>query len=347
MYVVFLVYMAYAVGAAPCAQLAFLFDTGVLEQLLLGPNSTTSHSDQLSNNGHDVIYSAEWTQDANDNKKEEILGLLDYIPRPMYPFDIAAVLTFVCGAVFLGFFGSAIRSVPRVTPAKSKKVRDIEKQRLEGVKPNRWFLDKSCGFRAVLSIVVFFLLPMGIMSIFGGFHHLYLLTNNSDLLKPQALLLQTIFWGAVAMGRLITPVTTRCISPNGLTLSCITMSILSTALMSGYGEKYPIFIWIFTLLLGIFSGPMLPAGLTLCNLCIRPSAMGIAVAFFWQAIGDGAFAFTAGYLLQYFPSQYLIYTSLASVGAAFLLYLPIIPVLAKNKWQKKPKKKSLKGKAIG
>ena len=343
--VVFIVHVAYAIGALPTPQLAYLFETGVLEKLMFGENATSAppsyHAGQ-SNGHYPVASHAKSLEGDGDN----LLSLLDYIPRPMYPFDFGAVLTFVCGAVFLMFFGSAIRSVPQVR-AVSKKLQEIEMQPLDGLRPRKWFLPKAtCGLRPILFLLIFFVLHFAVMATFGTFLHICASRSSLTFRNADALLLQTTFWAAVAVGRIIAPIALRCMAANGLVIACFTMSTVSTALLAVYGEQYPIFTWIFTASLGVFSGPIIPAALTFCNLWLGPTAMGFAVAFFWFGIGDGAFSWVSGYLLYKFAPKALVFMCLAASGASFLLYLPIIPLLAKQKRKRNTKKKKLKGKVV-
>ena len=406
-YAVFLVHTAYALGAAPCAQLAMLFDTGVLERLLSGggpPNVTAGslgygHRD-AAGVGDGLIYAAEEQTAPAHQRPAELLGVLDYIPRSMYPFDMAAVLTFICGAVFLGFFGSAVRSVPhdgggdggggqphheksrgtgpgctdlapgtvalKVLPAEEAEEPATQptQEAVSGSTPvaaavsslpvdtcGRCFPRGACGVRGTLSFLIYFLLPMGVVSVLGSYHHLYVAAlAGSRPLDPSALLLHTAFWLAIAAGRLVTPAAVRCITANGLTISCLTLSILSAALLGVYGAQYRVFLSIFTVLLGLAAGPLAPAGLTVCAVCVSPAPLGVAAAFILQAIGDGFFAWVSGYMLQYLQPEWLVYMALASMGAAFILYLPVIPVLARNKWdhlKRYRRNRSLKGKAVG
>lgn len=324
--IVMALYTAYAVGAAPAAEMAYFFEAGVFESLGLHQNG--HHNMTTHENGHHTTHLAS-NGDGSDNSTTKVESVLDFIPKPMYPFDIAALLCFLGGALFLVLFGSSMIALPKIP----KAVKDtIWAARKENMKPPRWFLSKvKLGPRIVFCLLSFFFLPLAMEISFGRFLFIYAEETSLNYDREWSTYLQMLFWGGVILGRLLTPLAARCITPNGLAITCLTTSIISTAVLFAYGEKFPVFFWIFSAVTGVFIGPVVPLGLTWCNVNLNRSAMGVAVAFTIMGAGDALFSWVVGFILDIYGPQALVLYALATLGLGFIFYLPVIPLLAKKK----------------
>ncbi len=327
---VLILYAAYAFGAAPTAYVAYLFSSGFFADLEVSQNGHHANNSLSENGNYD-------NGKENSTSTVEADSVLDWIPTSMYPFDIAALLSFLGGAVFLVLFGSSVIASPRMPKAIKKT---IWKARLENMKPSKWFKAKvKLGPRTVLYLLAFFFLPLTMEICYGRFLSVYAEMTSLGFGKDLSAFVQVLFWGSVLLGRLFTPLTARCAAPNGLTVTCLTTGLISTAIIIAYGEKFPIFFWIFSAVTGFFIGPLVPLGLTWCNVYLNPSAMGLVLPMVLVGAAEAIFSWLMGYILHIYGPRGLLLYSLGASGLAFLLYLPIIPLLAKkSKWQVKKRK---------
>ena len=328
-------YAAYALGAAPTAEMVYLFSTGVFENL--GVITNGHHGNSSSQNGEYDIVTTNGHENVTMATQEEE-SVLDLIPKPMYPFDIAALSSFLGGAVFLVLFGSSIIATPRIPKAIKKTIWNA---RIQNMKPSKWFKPKvKLGPRTVLFLLAFFFLPLAMEICFGRFLSVYAEITSLSCGKKLSTYIQMMFWGGILFGRLFTPLFARCAAPNALAITCLTTSLISSAVIIAYGEKFPIFFWIFSTATGFFIGPVLPLGITWCNIYQSISPMGMAIPMVMVGAGEALFSWLMGYILEIYGPRALLLYSLGTTGLAFLLYLPIIPVLAKKrKWRITRRKK--------
>ena len=326
--IVMMLYAAFAFGAIPTAEMAHLFSTGVFESLgssinghLHNKTLESGKYDTVATNGHE-----------NVTLTTEVESVLDLIPKRMYPFDIAALISFLGGAVFLVLFGSSIIATPRMP--KSIK-RTIWKARIQNMKPSRWFRPKvKLGLRTILCLLAFFFLPLAMEICYGRFLSVYAEVTSLSYGKDLSSYIQMIFWGATLLGRLFAPLSARCAAPNGLAITCFTTSLISTAIIIAYGEKFPLLFWIFSTLTGFFLGPVLPLGITWCNIYLNTSPVSMTIPMVIVGAADAILSWLMGYILEIYGPRGLLLYSLGASGLAFLLYLPVIPVLAKKrKWR--------------
>ncbi len=338
--VIIALHLAYALGAIPTAQLTQLFDSRALENILASNYSSAPNGDSYHANRnvdeHSIEYSAALSQESNVTSGAP--SILDLITRPMYPFDIAAIFSFLCGAVFLVFFGTAMQSLPSLD---SPVVQKIQESRTRSLKCSSWFQGGSLpSFQILFYVLVFYVLSLTPQIVFGRW--LSIILENTDQQQPlergTCLLLQTIFWSSFALGRLLLPLAFTCLTPNGLSISSLTLTLVATAILCVYAYKFQIFLWIFVCVTGTFAGPIFPAGLTKCNTFISYSGMGVALAFSLSFLGEGLLTWQTAFLFEYFRPESLMYLAVAAAGASFLLYLPIIPVLSVIKWRPRKRK---------
>ncbi len=316
-------YAAYALGAAPAAELALLFGSEGLQD------------PETSKNGHNDTYDNGHVDPRNETTALPLRAkstVLDLIPKSMYPFDIAALISFVGGAIFLVLFGSSVIASPRM-PKTIK--RHLRKARIQNMKPSKWFKGKvKLGLRTVLFLLAFFFLPVATEVCYGRFLGVYAEKTSLSFAKDMSAYVQVLFWGAVLLSRLLTPLTARCVAPNGLIVACLTTSFISTAVIIAYGESYPILFWTFSAVTGFFVGPVVPLGITWCNVYLNTTPMSVAVAMTMVGAGEALFSWLMGYIVHMYGPRGLLLYALGTSGVAFLLYLPVIPLLAKkNKWR--------------
>ena len=256
-------------------------------------------------------------------------GLLTAIPRPMYPFDIAAILTFLVGAIFLVYFGTTMQGIPKY---KNEAYEKLRKSRLENLRPSEWFLGHTVpSFRILFYVIVFLVLPQTAMTVYGRWL-ITILESGGYSSMPDPLdrvVLQTTFWGSCAVGCMLAPLGMRCrLSANVLIIACYTLLLLSTIMFYVYGHRYALFLWVFVGLTGACVSPILPCGLTCCNPYLSPSCMGMMLAIGTVALAEGLVGWQCAYIVQYFPAMILLYVAIASAALGFSLYLPLIPALA-------------------
>ena len=290
--VVMMLYAAYSFGAAPTAELAYLFSTGAFESLWVSTNG--HHANSTLQNGHHENYVVtngyENITLETTTKVEE--SILDVIPKSMYPFDIAALVSFLGGAVFLVLFGSSVIATPRMPKAIKKTIWDA---RIQNMKPSKWFKPNvKLGPRTVLFLLAFFFLPLAIQICFGRFLSVYAEETNLSYNKDLSTYIQIMFWGGILLGRLFTPLFAKCAAPNGMAITCLTTSIISAAIILAYGEKFPVFFWIFSAVTGFFIGPVLPLGVTWCNVYQSISPMGMVIPMVMVGAGDALFSWLMG-----------------------------------------------------
>ena len=326
-----LLYAAYSFGAAPTAEMAYLFGNEAFESL--GAITNGHHTNKTFQNGNhnsSVVTNGYENNTLETSTKED--SVLDIIPKPMYPFDIAALISFLGGTFFLVLFGSSVVATPKIPETIRKTIWD---SRIENMKPSKWFKSKvKLGPRTVFYLLSFFFLPLAMEICFGRFLSVYAENSSLSYGKDLSTYIQIIFWGGILFGRLFTPVFARCAAPNGMAITCLTTSIISAAIILAYGEKFPVFFWIFSTVTGFFIGPVIPLGITWCNIYQNISPMGMVVPMVMIGAGDALFSWLMGYILEVYEPRAILLYSLGTSGLAFLLYLPIIPILAKKrKWR--------------
>ena len=330
--VVMMLYAAYSFGAAPTAELAYLFSTGAFESLGVSTNGHHVNSSFQNGNPDNYLATNGYENVTLETTTKEEESVLEMISKPMYPFDIAALVSFLGGAVFLVLFGSSIIATPKMPKAIKKTIWDA---RIQNMKPSKWFkLKVKLGPRTVFFLLAFFFLPLAMEICFGRFLNVYAEETSLSYNKDLSTYIQIMFWGGILLGRLFTPLFAKCAAPNGMAITCMTTSIISAAIILAYGEKFPVFFWIFSVVTGFFIGPILPLGVTWCNVYQSITPMGMVIPMIMVGAGDALFSWLMGYILEIYEPRAILLYSLGTSGLAFLSYLPVIPLLAKKrKWR--------------
>ncbi|ELT95978.1 hypothetical protein CAPTEDRAFT_186702 [Capitella teleta] len=215
----------------------------------------------------------------------------------------------------------------------AKKESAEKKVTIQIPRDDRWFqAQQSFDTPTLLFLYVFFCFALGTEFTNARFLYVYAAKCRLHLPLMHGSLVLTLFWGTILVSRVAAIPLSRVLTPNTIMISCLMLNLVSPIVLLTYGQKYPSFFWIFAGLLGLSLGPILPGGLTWANIFLSCASKSIALALGFGAVGAGLLSWLAGFLLDFFGYESLMYLNIAIAGFNILLYFPVMVILSRRSW---------------
>jgi len=201
-----------------------------------------------------------------------------------------------------GLFGLWSLSSPE-NPEK----KDIEKD------PN------SINTRLVVLMVVLFFLYVGIEGGFGGWIFTYA-TEEKIASETGASYMNSIFWGALTLGRLLSVSLARKIAPSRLLMGNFILAILFLGLILLFPLQ-PAMVWVVSAGLGLALSSVFPTLLALGESRMKISGKVTGYFFFGSSLGGTLIPMALGQIFDYVGSFYIMLTLflLTIAGLAVLI----------------------------
>ena len=131
---------------------------------------------------------------------------------------------------------------------------------------------------------------------------------------------ETLFWATFTAGRGVAIIISKFTPPLLMLLVDLTLNVVATAILSIFGTKYVLALWIGNCLFGSVLSPLFPASMAWANFYIKMSAMMTALAFIASAAGAFVFSWLCGYLFEYEGPDSLMYLLLGYAITATVVF---------------------------
>lgn len=179
-------------------------------------------------------------------------------------------------------------------------------------------------------LTIYFFTSFGIEKVFSQFLYSFAVETEVAFTSDAASLLLTTFWVCATCGRLTCMLLSICLGPRyTLGMQCAVM-IISSTLLTLYGHRVPMALWVCTCLSGIASTVATGNGMAWANQNLNLNAVAIMLFFIAGGIGITSLLYIVGTFFDEHPN-YLGYVIMADVGVSSVCFI-LMEVFA---WQQK------------
>ena len=182
------------------------------------------------------------------------------------------------------------------------------------------YANGSCRYGSFVFIwlLIFYINIVGGEQLFGNFVR----TFSVDQLKfsrEEASFLDTAFWGSFTVGRFLGSFFSHHISINKLFAIDILINLVSVTLLDIFSTKSHTALWIFTVIVGLSTAPLFPAGVAYSNTQIQVGGVVLTLICFAAGAGDFIYVWLAGHLYDRFGPRTVLYAMQVSSISVFIL----------------------------
>ena len=181
-------------------------------------------------------------------------------------------------------------------------------------------------------LFVFFLLYVGNEVAFGVFIYTFAITSDNHYTKSEASLLNSLFWGAFAVGRFIAIPVSKFLPPSKalqIDLLGTTFAAVVLVCFPFYAKAADFLLWIGVTVYGLSMASIFPTGISWAEQYITITEKAATTLVIGAATGEMIFPTLVGQLIDSNP-MYLMYLSMGSACACTLNYI-LLDRLAKTK----------------
>ncbi|KAK2140373.1 hypothetical protein LSH36_1376g00007 [Paralvinella palmiformis] len=181
-------------------------------------------------------------------------------------------------------------------------------------------------------LYVFLAIGAGLTAVYDQFLALYARERMAPKFDHQDALVATLFWLSVAAARIAVVAVSKLLSVNALMVTCLVTNTACSAVMAAYADRYPVLLWLFTGLLGVSIGPVLPGAFTWADVYFNMRAPKVValVCGFWS-VGVALFPWLCGFVAVSWRFPVIYHVTLATGGLAFVLYIPMLIAMSKRR----------------
>ena len=304
-----------------------------------GENGTVA-SGKTGQNGKNKLKTADHTEDAESGAEENesviINGDLNNKNTNNSNYDIQQ---------------STMESSQYDVTDKTKrkmKVLTFELANTAGEKPKRqhrkapWLLDNQpCSIQTLLHLYVFFTLAAAIETILSYSLYSYAIYSPVELSTSRAVLLLTVYLVAIVLSRMTALIGANVFPPNAFVLCLLVLSAISAGVLVLYGGRLTTVNWLFTALLGICIGPIIPGGFTWANVYLNFNWKSISLAYWLISIGMTLFGPFGAALFEYNGYKAVLWLVLALTTTSVVLFAPTLSALQSHKVLQMPKNQNI------
>jgi FHS family Na+ dependent glucose MFS transporter 1 len=184
----------------------------------------------------------------------------------------------------------------------------------------------SNGWLVVLMMLLFFLY-VGVEGGYGGIIYTYV-TEVKVASETGAAYVNSIYWGALTLGRLITIVVAKKIAPAKILLGNFLLSLLSICLIL-LNPVDPITVWVGTIGLGLGFSSVFPTLLVLAETRLKITGGITGLFFLGSSLGGMIIPMLLGQIFEYVGTAQVMTTIFAFLILGLIVLISVI--LASNK----------------
>ncbi len=199
---------------------------------------------------------------------------------------------------------------------------------------------KECGHGHSHKAVILLLLLMfyytqivGAEICFATFIFSYATQKDNPMNKPDAALLNTLYFGSYTTGRGVGIIVSRYISPDTMLMIYSFNSFISAIILTFFAYNNNIILWVFVIFSGFTLSINFPTGMVWANHHLNMNAMAVFVLILGAGLGGAAYQYSSGYLFQVHGPQsvlYIVLFSVTMVVIACLLMFSLAKLLNKT-----------------
>lgn len=190
------------------------------------------------------------------------------------------------------------------------------------------------GFRIQMLILlfVFFFFYVGCEVTYGGLISKFAI-EMFGWSKRYAALLNSVFWGSFAGGRLVGIFLARCFEPTHLLIADLVLSTVSLAGLAAV-ESIPVYLgqrvtsevllWILSSTLGIGMASIFPSGISWVERYIKVAGKEAAIFVVGSALGEMVLPALTGYIFYHNGAVWLMYILLMSSLASAVVFVVML-----------------------
>ncbi|XP_067658071.1 major facilitator superfamily domain-containing protein 4A-like [Haliotis asinina] len=183
--------------------------------------------------------------------------------------------------------------------------------------------ENSLKFMVFLgTVLVAFLFSCGLTFSYGGFLTTYGVDSSLKLSVQRMAVMTSVYWLHHLIGRILGTVISAYISQTQLIYICLSGELIPGIMVSGVVSLGENSLWVASVLIALFSGPLVAAMLNWSGryICLSPFVLGLCT--FADTFGSAMLPFVTGQLMGHFGVDALMYFFISQ--SIFLLLLFVI-----------------------
>ena len=181
---------------------------------------------------------------------------------------------------------------------------------------------KKFRIKILILLFIFYMIYVGTEETFGVFIYTFAVRCQKQYSKAQASLVNSLFWGAFAVGRFLAIPIARYFSPSKVLatdlLGTVT-SAITLALFSVYAERAEALFWLAVAVYGISMASIFPTGISWAEQYITVTGKAAMVLVVGSATGSMVFPIFIGQFVEENPMA-LMYFLVTSLSTGILIF---------------------------
>nr|XP_002122926.3 sodium-dependent glucose transporter 1-like [Ciona intestinalis] len=225
------------------------------------------------------------------------------IPHVAWAFIICAIMTLIMALSFLYLsFSNKTHSV--------SSQEDTVKQ--EGV---------MFRLKMLVLLFLFFLVYVGIEVTFGVYVYTFAINSDKQYSKDSATMINSLFWGAFALGRFISIFVSKVLKPLGLISIDLVGTFIAAVILVCFPYYYDTadaLLWVGTFIYGISMASIFPSGLSYAEQYITINGKAAASLVVGGALGEMLLPLTVGQLIEKHPMNLMYSVAICMVTTTII-----------------------------
>lgn len=186
---------------------------------------------------------------------------------------------------------------------------------------------QKVNLKLVIPMMLLFFLYVGVEAGYGGWIYTYA-TTTGIATEVGASYMNSLFWGALTVGRLITIPLSRKIKPAKILIGNFVLMILFLVVILIWPVN-PVMVWIASAGLGLAVSSVFPTLLALAETRMKITGAVTGMFFFGSSLGGTLIPMLLGQIFEYVGAYQIMQTLLG--GACLGLIVLIVVILASNR----------------
>ncbi|XP_013401835.1 sodium-dependent glucose transporter 1A-like [Lingula anatina] len=172
--------------------------------------------------------------------------------------------------------------------------------------------DTVFGFKIFILLFLFYFHGIGgVEHSWGKYLFSFARESENHFSKDEAAVLNSVYWGGFCLGRISGVLFSKWVHPAVLLVIVLSGNITSSAILAFIGYRDRIVMWVFTFLFGVTVSVIFGACVAWTNHYMTVTGMAVGVLYIGTAAGGLLYQWLAGYLLQYYGPNAMMYMILA------------------------------------
>ncbi len=180
----------------------------------------------------------------------------------------------------------------------------------------------------LLLLLFYYTQIVGAEICFATFIFSYATQKDNPMSKPDAALLNTLYFGSYTTGRAVGIIVSKYVSPDMMIMTYSFISLISAIILTLFAYNNDVILWIFVILSGFTLSIHFPAGMAWANHYLNMNAMAVFVLIFGAGTGGAAYQYSSGYWFQVAGPRSMMYIVLFSTAMTMLAFI-LMFILAK------------------